>query len=147
MIVGFPTETDGQFQELLDFVRHVQFDALGAFAFSREPDTPAATMPGQIDEEVTHVRLDTLMRTQRTIARRKARQWIGKTFWAYLEPTDKRKKYYISRNDRQAPEVDPVTLIKRAHVDTLSAGPSDKLRVKCVRTRDYDLIAEPVRKR
>jgi len=146
MIVGFPTETDEEFAELVQFVKEFQFDALGAFVFSPEPGTRAADMTGQIDDRLKQQRLDTLMRTQRKIAYQSARNWIGKRFAVYIEPADRRRKYLVARHSQQAPEVDPVTLIARTH-GAVSPRPGDKLQVKCVRTRGYDLVAEPTQGR
>ena len=67
-ITGFPGETQEQFERLMDFVQDIRFDRLGAFAYSAEEDTPAAVMPGQIDEDVTVERLDRLMRAQQAIS-------------------------------------------------------------------------------
>ena len=68
MIVGFPGETEEEFQELMDFVRWARFDRLGAFAYSPEEDTPAAVMPDQIDQETKYRRLDQLMMLQQEIS-------------------------------------------------------------------------------
>ena len=147
LIVGFPGETDDDFQQLLDFVRTWQFDAMGAFAFSPEPGTPAAAMPDQTEHQVKLQRLDALMRVQRSIARRKAKNWIGRRFDAYVEPPDPsaRGDFWPTRHRGQAPEVDPVTLVRRADLAAVSAGPGDKLRLECTATRGYDLVARPVR--
>lgn len=67
-ITGFPGETDRQFERLMDFVRDIRFDRLGAFTYSMEEDTPAASMPDQIPEEVKQARLDTLMTEQQSIS-------------------------------------------------------------------------------
>ena len=67
-ITGFPGETKEQFERLMDFVQDIRFDRLGAFAYSAEEDTPAAVMPGQIDEDVKVERLDRLMRAQQAIS-------------------------------------------------------------------------------
>lgn len=67
-ITGFPGETEAQFERLMDFVREMEFDRLGAFVFSPEDDTPAAAMDGQIDEDVKQERLDRLMRAQQAIS-------------------------------------------------------------------------------
>lgn len=67
-ITGFPGETEAQFERLMDFVREMEFDRLGAFVFSPEEDTPAAAMDGQIDEDVKQERLDRLMRAQQAIS-------------------------------------------------------------------------------
>ncbi len=144
LIVGFPGETEEEFQELYDFVRDFEFDALGAFAYSPEPGTPAAKLSGQVPERTKLLRLDRLMKLQRRIAYAKARSWIGKRFDVYVEPTPGNKKMITARNGKQAPQVDPVTLISRDQLSPDSATPGTKLSVQCTATRGYDLIAEPI---
>jgi len=146
MLVGFPGETDRQFEELLDFVRQFKFDALGAFAFSPEPGTRAAAMADQVPEQEKLRRLDALMRLQRRIAGQLGRQRIGSEFDVYVEPSESnRSRYLRARSAFQAPEVDPVTLIHRATSTERKTVPvGTKLRVKCTGVRGYDLIAEPV---
>ena len=107
MIVGFPGETDSQFQELLDFIRQVRFYALGAFVFSPEPGTPAADFPRQIPENLKRQRLEVLMQLQQQIVAERNNSLIGKRIDVLLErrPTRGRAqgRYYA-----QAPEVDSV---------------------------------------
>ncbi len=143
MIVGFPTERDDEFNELLRFVRDFEFEALGAFAYSPEPGTIAESMEGQIDEQVKAERLDRLMRAQHAIAKRKVKAWLGKTFSVYVEGERFDRKYAIARHAQQAPEVDSATLISHADLKRVSAGSGTKLTVKCTRTLDYDLVARP----
>jgi ribosomal protein S12 methylthiotransferase len=144
LIVGFPGETDEEFEELFEFVREFEFDALGAFAFSPEPGTPAAKLSGQVPEKVKLLRLDRLMKLQRGIAYARARRQIGKKFDVFLEPTPAGRKMIVARSSRQAPQVDPVTLIPRDQISGKKATPGRKLRVQCTATRGYDLIAKPL---
>ncbi|MFA5863366.1 MAG: 30S ribosomal protein S12 methylthiotransferase RimO [Phycisphaerae bacterium] len=141
LIVGFPGETDKEFQELFDFVRDFEFDALGAFAYSPEPGTRAAYLSGQVPEQIRLQRLDRLMKLQRRIAYAKARQFIGRKFDVYIEPTPPAKKMLAARGSRQAPQVDPVTLIRRQGLLAKYATPGMKLTVQCTASRGYDLIA------
>ena len=144
MIVGYPSETEDEFRELVQFVKDFEFDALGAFVFSPEPGTKAARMKDQLDERIKRRRADILMRTQRSVVRRTLGKWIGRTLDVYVEPTDNRRASLIARHSRQAPEVDAVTLIPKQSLGRrVSAGPGDKLQVKCIATRGYDLVAEP----
>ncbi len=78
MMVGFPGETEQEFNELLDFVKQTQFNALGAFMYSAEPNTPAALMPDQVPGEVKQQRFDTLMTTQQKIAFDLADKYVGR---------------------------------------------------------------------
>ena len=145
MIVGFPGETDKEFNELIEFVRNFEFDALGAFAFSPEPGTKAATLPNQVPEKIKQQRLDKLMSLQKKIAFKKAKSYINKTLSVYLEPTPTRRKYIQARHSKQAPEVDPITLIPKINLPEKYATPGTKLSVKCIATRGYDLIATPTK--
>ena len=104
IIVGFPGETESQFQELLDFIEEAEFDRLGAFAYSPEEDTPAARLPDQIDEDIKQERLDRLMRLQATISERKNRQRIGDTVKVLV--TGQNESIYEGRSERESPEAD-----------------------------------------
>lgn len=145
LIVGFPGETDAEFRELCDFVREFRFDALGAFAYSPEPGTAAARLPGQVPEKTKRRRLDELMTLQRRIAQAAARRHIGESFPVYIEPTPSTRKMVIARSARQAPEVDPVTLVPRRDLAPKNTVPGTRLWVQCTGTRGYDLVARPIR--
>ena len=111
MIVGFPGETDSEFQELLDFAAQVRFHALGAFVFSPEPGTPAADFAGQIPEDIKQQRLEALMGIQKQIVTKRNKSLIGKHIDVLVErvlangPAEGR--YY-----GQAPEVDGICRIE-----------------------------------
>ena len=107
IIVGFPGETEEQFQELLAFLDEAEFDRLGAFAYSPEEDTPAAAMPDQIDEDVKQDRLDRLMRRQAEISLRKNTRRIGETV-PVLVTGRQEDGGFIGRSEREAPETDGV---------------------------------------
>jgi ribosomal protein S12 methylthiotransferase len=113
MIVGFPGETEARFQRLLDFVQEMQFDRLGAFAFSPEDDTPAAVMPGQVPERVKQARLDALMTAQQEISRKRNQLRIGQTVTALIEETHD-DGTAVARTDREAPDADGVCRIAGA---------------------------------
>lgn len=108
-IVGYPGETDGAFQRLLDFVREVEFDRLGAFVFSPEPGTPAASLPDQVPEPVKEERYQVLMEVQQGISRRKNQAFVGKTLDALLEGVG--EGLTLGRTYRDAPEIDGWVLI------------------------------------
>jgi ribosomal protein S12 methylthiotransferase len=107
MIVGFPGETDAHFRTLMSFVREMEFDRLGAFTFSPEEDTPAASMPGQVPDEVKAARLDELMTAQREISRGRSRLRIGQTATALIEEIGA-DGAAVARTDREAPDADGV---------------------------------------
>ena len=81
LISGFPGETQEDHEELMAFVDEMEFDRLGVFAYSPEEDTPAATMPDQIPEEVKEERRDEIMELQQEISFEKAEDMVGKSLW------------------------------------------------------------------
>ena len=113
MIVGFPGETEEQFQTLLSFVRDMQFDRLGAFAFSPEDDTPAASMKKQVPEDVKQARLDALMTLQQGISLERNQQRIGETETVLLEEISD-DGIAIGRTSREAPDADGVCRVSGA---------------------------------
>lgn len=137
MIAGFPGETDTEFEELVSFVRQAGFEALGVFPYSREPDTPAGRMKGQIPEEVKQQRVEALMLAQQEIAFALADQRKGTSFEVLIdgvEPGGRRR----ARHQGQAPSVDSVTLVEQCTV-----GPGDLMSVRCTGRDGYDLVARP----
>ena len=104
LIVGFPGETEEQFQELMDFVAEARFDRMGAFAFSPEENTPAAEMPDQIPEEVKQERLDRLMQLQACISLENNQARIGTVEKVLV--TDARDGLFLGRSQREAPDAD-----------------------------------------
>lgn len=104
MIVGFPGETDEQFQTLLDFVKDARFDRLGAFTYSPEEGTPAAVMPDQIDEETKTLRLDQLMMLQQSVSMEINEARIGSTCEVLVDGFDEGR--YYGRSIYEAPESD-----------------------------------------
>ena len=106
MIVGFPGETDEQFQTLLDFVRDARFDRLGAFTYSAEEGTPAADMPGQIDEDVKQARLDQLMMLQQAISMDINQARIGTVCEVLVDGFDEESGRFYGRSLLEAPESD-----------------------------------------
>lgn len=144
MIVGFPTEGEEEFSELLDFVKSFRFDELGAFMYSAEEGTRAASFPNQVDDETKLRRWRRLMELQRKVVKEKSEELLGKKMWVYVEDVMPRRKYISSRSERQAPEVDSLTLISKASFSGKLPVSGDKLLVKVVSKRGYDLIAEKV---
>lgn len=138
VIVGFPGETDEQFQELLDFVKWTQFDALGAFTYYAEKGTEAAKMENQISEEVKQQRLDELMLTQQKIVFEKNKNKLGSELLCLVDSVNS-QKCGIARYYGQAPEIDSVCIIKNC-----KAAAGDFIRTKVTDYEDYDLIVEQI---
>jgi ribosomal protein S12 methylthiotransferase len=137
-IVGFPGETEADFAELLDFVRSFEFDAVGAFRYSFEPETPSGRMPGQLDAVLKDERYERLMLAQQETVFKAARRRIGATFKLVVDGPGP-DGACIGRHAGQAPEVDSVCKLPSGDFD---AG--DVLNVRCVETEGYDLIVQPV---
>ena len=104
MIVGFPGETEEDFKGLLDFIKEIKFDRLGAFSYSPEEDTVGATMPNQIDEEIKKERLDALYLAQDDIALEANNKHIGSVTETLIIDYDADSYAYIGRNYAFAPD-------------------------------------------
>jgi len=135
-IVGFPGETEEQFDRLLDFIEEVKFDRVGAFVYSPEEDTPAATMPGRVPDEVKHRRWEDLMRAQTEISLEKNRELMGRTMRALVDLSVEDEA--VARIYSQAPEIDGHTIVKGKGLEVGSF-----IDVKITAAHDYDLEGEP----
>ena len=128
MIVGFPGETEQQFENLLDFVRDARFDRLGAFTYSAEEGTAAALMPEQIEEDVKRERLDQLMMLQQSISMEINQARVGETCEVLVDGFDDETNRFYGRSLREAPESDGVIwlngegLIPGQYVDVRITG-------------------------
>lgn len=112
-IVGFPGETDEDFEELLDFVEEMQLDRMGAFKYSREEGTPADLLPDHLDEEVKKERLDRIMMVQQGISEERNQSNVGKTMKVLIE--DKvDDTLYIGRSQKDAEDIDSVVYVETA---------------------------------
>jgi len=136
-IVGFPGETDAQFENLLELVEELQFDQLGAFAYSREDGTPAAAFPDQISEPEKERRVRELMLLQQDIALKKNRSLIGSRVEVLVDGPTEEPDVWIARTQGQAPDVDNVTRV--VGPDLL---PGDFRDVQISDIDGYDLVAK-----
>lgn len=137
-IVGFPGETDQEFEELLEFVEETKFDRAGAFKYSQEEGTPAGVMGEQIPEEVKEERLERLMETQSEVSYEKNKSLIGTVHQGFLESVE--NENYVARISSQAPEVDGYTYIKME--EELILG--DLVNIKITDADIYDLFGKVV---
>jgi ribosomal protein S12 methylthiotransferase len=138
-LVGFPGETDEQFEDLLQFVQGMRFDRMGCFTYSAEEGTPAAEMPGQVPEEIAQGRLDRLMTAQQEIAFELARERIGEKTNVLVEDVhDEAGAFVAARGPAEAPDVDPVVLIDAE--DAPESGTF--VDVEIVQALGYDVIGE-----
>ena len=136
-IVGFPGETDGEFEELIDFVREVRFDRAGVFCYSEEEDTPAALLPGKVNRRTMEARFRGLMDLQREISLERNKSLVGKHIEVLVE--DVRGKSVIGRSYRDAPDIDGLVYIEGSK----GLRPGDFATVEITEAREYDLIAHP----
>jgi ribosomal protein S12 methylthiotransferase len=105
LIVGFPGEGDEEFNELLDFVREMRFERLGAFAYSQEADTPAGDLPGQVDADVKEERLGTVLELQQDIADEQSEALVGTEVEVVVDGKGPDGEW-AGRTVRDAPDVD-----------------------------------------
>ncbi len=104
MIVGFPSETEEEFNELVDFIKEIKWDRMGAFTYSKEEDTPAYSMDGQIDEKVQQERLEKLMAVQEEISKQKNQEKLGKVIEVLVEEKEGLVDRYRGRSKADAPD-------------------------------------------
>lgn len=138
LITGFPGETQEQHEEVMEFIDTLEFDRLGAFTYSPEEDTPAATFEDQIDEEVKEDRQADIMELQQEIAFNKAEDMIGREVLVMIEGKVADENAYVGRTYRDAPNVDGLIFIN-TDVELISG---DFAKVKVTGALDYDLIGE-----
>lgn len=137
IIVGFPTETQEQFDELCEFVKEVKFDRLGVFAYSREEDTPAAILEGQIDEDIKQERKNRLMEIQQGISYEKNRTFVGSTLEVIIDEKVE-DGLYEGRSYRDMMEIDGLVFVNTEK--DLKKG--QFVNVKITEALEYDLTGE-----
>lgn len=141
-IVGFPGETEEEFQGLLDFAKAIEFDKVGAFTFSPEPSTPSADMPGQVPDDVKQARYGRLMEVQQPISLRKNQALVGKQLEILVEGEGEiagtGDPLLLGRSYRDAPEIDGLVL-----VPGLTGVPiGEMMEVHINGAMEYDLVGE-----
>jgi ribosomal protein S12 methylthiotransferase len=143
-IVGYPGETEAEFQGLLDFVNAIEFDKVGAFKFSPEPGTPAAALPDHVDEDVQDERYARLMELQQPISLRKNQAQVGKQLEILIEGEGEIEgsdaPLLLGRSYRDAPEVDGLVLVPG--ISGVPAG--SMIEVFINGAMEYDLVGEPL---
>lgn len=142
LMVGFPGETEKAFQDLLNFVEEARFDRLGAFTFSPEDGTKAASLPDQIPQEIKDRRYSELMELQQEISLSKQRSFIGKKLPVLIEEVDKEDGVRWGRSFRDGPEIDGVVGISGAE----GRGPGEIVEVLIQDGLEYDLFGEMVKR-
>jgi ribosomal protein S12 methylthiotransferase len=135
-LVGYPGETENEFQALLDFVEEMRFDRLGVFTYSHEEGTPAAALEDDVPSEVKEERRERLMAAQQPISLAKNQAQVGQTLDVLIEGQD--QGLSVGRSYRDAPEVDGLVLVQ----DELPIG--EIVAVRITSALEYDLVGERV---
>lgn len=139
-IVGYPGESEAEFEELYRFVEEVEFDRLGVFQYSREEGTAAAELKEQVPEGLKRERFERLMELQQGISLKKNQDLIGKRLRVLCEgPSEDSELVYQGRLSTQAPEIDGVTYLSGD-----GAHPGEFLEVEVIEAHEYDLVAEVI---
>lgn len=141
-IVGFPGETEDDFEQLCNFIKESRFDRFGAFTYSREEDTSAYDLSEQIDEQVKQDRYDIIMQTQLTITEQQNNEKIGNVYDILCEGFDPVSECFYGRSYMDAPETDGKVYFTSTH--ELGNYEGNFIKVKITSTLDYDLIGEVV---
>ena len=139
LITGFPGETEQDFEELKALVRDYRFERLGVFPYSREEDTPAHDMAGQVPQEVAEARAEELMGMQLEIMRDFHQSKVGETLEVLVDGYDESGEFAVGRSHADAPEVDCRVLLAKE-----TAAPGDLVRAKITSAGDYEWVGEVV---
>ena len=141
LLVGFPGETDAQFDELAEFVQEMRFDRMGCFAYSEEEGTVAARMANQVDEEVRIRRAELLMEQQMQIAAELNAARVGTDAEAVIEGYDRQAKAWLARTAADAPDIDGRLYLPGKPADGLEIGQFVQVHITDT-VDDYDLTGE-----
>jgi len=141
LIVGFPGETEKEFQELFKFIEEERFERLGAFIYSREESTAAYHFKGQVPEKVKQERFDLIMSRQQDIARGINQQFMNRKMQVLIdEKGEKGDNIYLGRTEYDAPEVDGLVYV---HANK-KLQPGDFASVRITDTLEYDLVGKQI---
>lgn len=138
LIVGFPGETEEDFEKLYNFVKKGYFDKLGVFIYSKEDGTPAARLKEQIHHNTKKKRYNQIMKIAKEISAEKLKRFIGNEYEVLVESKTFDGKYYIARSYMDIPDTDGVVILKNSK-DNMNGK---FIRCKITNVKDYDLIGE-----
>lgn len=144
LIVGFPGETEEQFEELLEFVKKAKFDKLGTFMYSKEEGTPASRLPEQIHGNTKKARYNKIMKAQKQISLEKQENKIGKTYKVLVEDISFDGKYFVGRTMQDVPEEDGLVYIKDAKNYKQEDILNHFIECQIEEVSEYDLIGKIV---
>ena len=139
IIVGFPGETEEDFNNLINFVKEVKFERLGVFTYSEEEGSPAARLSHKVTQETKERRANTLMEVQRSIAGARNQKLVGKEIDVIIDKFDKKNNIFIGRSQYDAPEIDG-----EVFVSNIKANIGDIVKVKITHSFDFDLVGEGI---
>lgn len=139
IIVGFPGETEEDFNNLSAFIREMKFDRLGVFTYSFEEGTPATRLPDQVPDDVKEWRANTLMEIQREVSKHNSAKHIGQVLDVLVERYDGRNDVYIGRSQYDAPEIDGEVFISNC-----KANIGEIAKVRITHAFEFDLSGEGV---
>ena len=142
LIVGFPGETEEDFEQLLEFVKKTKFDKLGTFMYSKEEGTPAARLPKQIHGNTKKARYNKIMKTQQQISLEKLKKKIGRKYKVLIEDVSFDKKYLIGRTFQDVPEEDGLVYIKNDEKYKIENILNNFIECEIEKVSDYDLIGK-----
>ena len=140
LIVGFPGESDEEFEDLMNFVQEMKFDRLGVFSYSQEEGTAAARMENQIDDDLKEERRDIIMDIQKNIAASLCEAEVGKVMEVLIEGKLPEERIFCGRTRRDAPDIDGLVFVSSE--EELYSG--DFVTVKIREAGDYDLMGDVV---
>lgn len=135
-IVGFPSETDKEFKELMDFIEEARFERLGAFIYSREEATRAYSLKRQLSAKIKKERFNALMLQQQIISRQVNEKLLGQTVSVLID--EREKDFYLGRTQYDAPEVDGLVYVNSHKI----LKPGDFAKVEITDTLEYDLVGK-----
>lgn len=142
-IVGYPGETDEEFQTLLDFIEEMRFDRVGAFTFSFEPGTSSESLGDPVPEEIKQHRLDRLMKLQQRISLENNQSFVGQTLDVLVEGFSEQKKaglpLVVGRSYRDAPEIDGLVFFESHPKSKTPIKIGDIIPVRIQGAMPYDL--------
>jgi ribosomal protein S12 methylthiotransferase len=139
IIVGFPGETEEEFENLKEFLREVQFDRLGVFTYSQEEGTAAARLPDQVPADVIERRANELMEVQREVANERNGRFVGKVISVLIEGYDGKNDVYIGRSQYDASEIDG-----EVYVTGYKGELGQIVPVRITHSYDFDLAGEVI---
>lgn len=138
VMVGFPGETQADFEELYEFVKKTKFDNLGAFTYSKEEGTPAARLKDQVHPMTKKARYNKVMKLQQQVSKDNLLILVGKEEKVLIEGITFDEKYYVGRTSYQVPDIDGITYIKSDKELTIG----DFVNCTIAKSKEYDLIAK-----